>query len=143
VLALTRIPAAREALAGDMAEAAFKVGDFIGAAELAKIHLQGKDRTAPQRANTLLGRVALRSGDLSSAKRYLLDSSNAEAEKDILLSGATMVLAKELLEQGEQDAVLEYLNRCLSLWPRGEDVLQIWIADIKKGKTPNFGNLGF
>jgi hypothetical protein len=29
------------------------------------------------------------------------------------------------------------------LWPRGENVLQVWIADIRKGKTPNFGNLGF
>ena len=143
VLALTRTSSAREALAGDMAEAAFKVGDFTGAAEFAKIYLHGKDRTAPQRANTILGRVALRSGDLPSAKRYLLDSSGPESSKDVSLAGPTMVLAKELLEQGEHDVVLQYLENCLQLWPRGEDVLQIWIADIQHGKMPNFGNLGF
>jgi tetratricopeptide (TPR) repeat protein len=143
VLALTRNPAAREALAGDMAEAAFKVGDFAAAAQLAKIHLQGNDRTAPQRANTILGRVALRSGDVSRAKQYLMDSSRPEAARDISLTGPTMVLAKELLEQGEQEAVLQYLDNCLSLWPRREDVLQMWIADIKSGKMPKFGNLGF
>jgi len=143
VLALTRLPAARETLAGEMAEAAFKVGDFSGAAEFAKIHLQGKDRTAPQRANTILGRVALRSGDLTSAKQYLLDSSGPDAGKDVSLSGPTMILAKELLEQGETDAVLQYLENCLALWPRGQDALQIWIADIQHGKMPNFGNLAF
>jgi tetratricopeptide (TPR) repeat protein len=143
VLELTRSPAARESLAGDMADAAFKMGDFLGAAELAKIHLQGKDRAAPQRANTVLGRVALRSGDRSAARQYLLDSSAPEAERDVSFSGPTMVLAKELLEEDEYDAVLEYLQNCLSLWPRGENVLQFWIADIKNRKIPNFGNLGF
>jgi tetratricopeptide (TPR) repeat protein len=143
VLQLTKNPTARETLAGEMAQAEFKVGDFAGAAELAKIHLQSKDRTAPQRANTILGRVALRSGDMPGAKQYLLDSSGPQAQKDVSLSGPTMILAKELLEQGQQDAVLQYLDNCLLLWPRGESVLQFWIADIKKGKTPNFGNLGF
>jgi tetratricopeptide (TPR) repeat protein len=143
VLALTRTSIAREELAGEMAQAAFKMGDFAGAAELARIHLQGKDRTATQRANTILGRVALRSGDIQAAKRFLLDSSGPEARKDVSFSGPTMILAKELLEDGQDDAVLQYLDNCLSLWPRGESVLQIWIGEINKGKKPNFGNLGF
>lgn len=143
VLALTGGPAAREVLAGDMADAAFKMGDFAGAAELAKIYLHGKDRTAPQRANTILGRVALRAGDVPGAKQYLLESSQPSPGKDVALSGPTMILAKELLEEGQRDAVLQYLENCLSLWPRGENVLEIWIAEIKSGKTPNFGNLGF
>jgi len=143
VLALTRNASARETLAGDMAEAAFKLGDFRGAAALARIHLQGRDQTAPQRANTILGRVAMRTGDVPGAKQFLLNSSGPEASKDVSLVGPTMVLAKELLDAGERDAVLQYLANCLSLWPRGEDVLQIWIADIKSGKNPKFGNLGF
>ncbi len=143
VLALTRNTAAREALAGDMADAAFKLGDFAGAAELAKIYLRGNDRTAPQRANTILGRVAMRSGNVPGAKQYLLDSSKPDAEKDVSLAGPSMVLAKELLEQGEREVVLQYLDNCLSLWPRGENVLQLWMAEIKNGRTPKFGNLGF
>jgi len=143
VLALTLNSTAREALAGDMADAAFKIGDFKGAAALARIHLQGKDRTAPQRANTVLGRIAMRNGDVPAARKYLLDSSGPDASKDISLAGPSMVLAKELLEAGEKDTVLQYLSNCVPLWPRGENVLQIWIAEIEKGKTPNFGNLGF
>jgi len=143
VLALTQNPTAREGLAGEMADAAFKVGDFAGASAFAKIHLQGKDRTAVQRANTVLGRVALRAGDLPAARQYLLDSSTLQTSRDVSLAGPTMILAKELLEEGEKDAVLQYLANCLLLWPRGESVLQMWIADIKIGKTPKFGNLAF
>jgi tetratricopeptide (TPR) repeat protein len=140
VLALTQNPAARRALSGDMADAAFKIGDFPVAAEFAKIYLKSSDRPAVQRANTILGRVALRANDITSAKRYLLDSVDSGAERDIGLSGPMLVLAKELIERGEREAVLEYLQDCLALWPRGEAILRIWIAEIQEGKTPNFGN---
>jgi hypothetical protein len=143
VLALTQGTAARQTLAADMADASFKLGDFAGAAALAKIFLHGSDRSAPQRANTILGRVALRSGDVPGAKQYLLDSSKSESEKDMVLAGPSMVLAKELLEQGERDVVLQYLDNCLLLWPRGESVLELWIGEIKNGRMPKFGNLAF
>ena len=139
VLELTKNPAAREALPGEMADAAFRIGDFPAAVELAKIYLKSSDRLAVQRANTILGRVALRTGRLADAKQYLLDSANPGAAKDIALSGPTLVLAKELIEQGERDVVLRYLEICLKLWPRGENILRIWIADIKTGRTPNLG----
>ncbi len=143
VLRLTRNRTARETLAGEMAAAAFKIGDFAGAAQLAKIHLQSSDRNAVQRANTLLGRVALRAGDLAGGKQRLLDSAKPEAARDVSISGPTMVLAKELLEKGERDIVIQYLENCMPLWPRGETFLQNWIADIQAGKTPNFGSLAF
>src|SRR5437867_8913684 len=139
VLELTKNPAAREALPGEMADAAFRIGDFPAAVELAKIYLKSSDRLAVQRANTILGRVALRTGRLADAKQYLLDSADPGAAKDIALSGPTLVLAKELIEQGERDVVLRYLEICLKLWPRGENILRIWIADIKTGRTPNLG----
>jgi hypothetical protein len=142
VLELTKAGPARESLAGDMAQDAFKVGDFPAAAALAKIHLQSQDHTATQRGNTILGRVALRSGDAVAARQFLLDSAGESAAKDIAVSGPILVLAKELLEKGERDVVREYLEICLTFWPRGETALRIWIADIKNGKTPNFGNLG-
>jgi tetratricopeptide (TPR) repeat protein len=139
VLELTKNPAAREALSGEMAEAAFKIGDFPAAAELAKIYLESSDRPAVQRANTILGRVALRDGDVDRARQYLLDSAGPRAARDIGMSGPTLVLAKELIERGEREAVLQYLEDCLQLWPRGESALRIWIADIRNGKTPKFG----
>ncbi len=143
VLELTRNAAARDSLAGDMAQDEFKLGDFAGSAVLAKIHLQSQDRSAVQRANTILGRIALRSGDLTGAKQYLLDSAGPAAAKDIAISGPSLVLARELLDRGERDSVLQYLENCLPLWPRGQSALQIWIADIERGKVPNFGNLQY
>ncbi|HLH30707.1 MAG TPA: hypothetical protein VKY31_05860, partial [Terriglobia bacterium] len=126
VLALTNNQAARQSLAGDMAQDAFKLGDFPAAATLAKIYLDGVDRAAVQRGNTILGRIALRSGDLESSKQYLLASAGQGAARDISVSGPTLILAKELLEHGERDAVVEYLEKCAGLWPRGQDALQLW-----------------
>src|SRR5437660_7664972 len=139
VLELTKNPAAREALSGEMADAAFKIGDFTAAAELAQIYLKSSDRPAVQRANTILGRVALRNGDVTHAEQFLRDSAVPESARDIALAGPTLVLAKELIERGERDAVLQYLENWLQLWPRGESILRIWIADIRNGKNPNFG----
>ena len=38
--------------------------------------------------------------------------------------------------------VVEYLETCLTLWPRGDDLLKLWINEIRNGRTPDFGNLG-
>jgi len=141
VLELLHSPAERQALAGDMAGAAFKIGDFEGAAALAKLYLHSADRNATQKANTILGRVALRAGDIGASKQYLLDSSGTTAAHDIATYGPAMALARELLEKGERPTVLEYLEKCLILWPRGENTLRSWISDIRNGATPNFGNL--
>jgi len=142
VLALTRDSSARQALAGEMADSAFKTGNLQGAAALAKVHLQGSDRSAVQRANTLLGRVALRLGDPDKARGHLLASAQPETADYVAVFGPTMVLARELLDKGERDVVLEYLDNCIRLWPNGEPTLRFWIADIKNGKKPDFGSLG-
>jgi hypothetical protein len=142
VLDMTRDPRSRLSLAGDMAEADFKAGNLVGAATLARIYLESSDRFATQRANTILGRVALRSGDTAGAKQYLLDSAKPSAALNISLSGPMLVLAKELLEKGQNEVVVEYLRDCISMWPHGEEVLHIWIDDIQNGRKPDFGNLG-
>ena len=139
VLELTRSSESRKALAGDMAQSAFKVGNFTGAAQLAKMDLLNSDSSLIQRANTLLGRVALRSDDLASAERYLLDSARVQTPRYGFVFSPPMVLAKELLERGKRDVVLQYLENCLAIWPGGERTLQIWIDDIKANRTPNFG----
>jgi hypothetical protein len=126
-----------------MAEADFKLGDLLGAAALAKIQLQTSDPSAVQRGNTILGLVALRQGDLAESKQYLIDSAKPSAAKFVSIYGPKMILARELLESGERDAVIEYLENCITLWPNGQNALRNWIADVKNGKTPNFGNLNF
>ncbi len=140
VLELTRNPLARQALAGDMADTEFRSGDYAASARLAEIHLKSSDRSAVQRAHTILGRVALRKGDVAAARGHLLDSASPESARYIAAYSPMLTLAKEMLEKGERDIVVEYLEKCVPLWPRGESVLQIWITDIRNGRTPDFGN---
>jgi hypothetical protein len=125
-----------------MSEAAFKSGNFGGSVQLAKIFLKSTDRSATQRANTVLGRVALRSKDIDGAKQFLLDSSQPQAARYIEVAGPMMILAKELLEKGERDVVVQYMQNCLPFWPHGEEVLNMWITDVQNGRKPDFGNLG-
>jgi len=48
-----------------------------------------------------------------------------------------MSLAKELVERGERDTVVKYLEQCRSFWKNAR--LDDWIRTIQEGKTPNFG----
>jgi hypothetical protein len=49
-----------------------------------------------------------------------------------------MILAKELLEKGERETVLAYLQSCAKFWEMGGDRLQNWMATIRGGGTPDF-----
>jgi hypothetical protein len=53
-----------------------------------------------------------------------------------------MILADELLQKGERDAVRTYLEECLSIWTSGQDRLKSWIASIKAGEISRLTNLG-
>ena len=140
VLNLTVNPDSREILSETMAEKYFKIGDLSGAAALAKITLQNSGSRAARYANTLLGRIALRFGDIAEAKHYLLESARRKTSGYMPFSAPPLVLAKELLERDQRDAVIEYLQECIVLWPEMEPELQRWIVDIENGKLPNFGN---
>jgi hypothetical protein len=52
-----------------------------------------------------------------------------------------MRLARDLLLAGERAAVVEYLELCKPLWDEGrrEQVLDRWIATIRAGRMPDFG----
>jgi hypothetical protein len=139
VLNLTSESRSREILAENMADRYFKTGDFSSAAALARVSLQSPDGGIVRRANTLLGRIALRSGDVTGARQYLFESEKRKRTGNTS-SVPFMGLAKELLEKDQREIVIKYLEDCVALWPQLRDVLQLWIADIKKGKIPDFGN---
>jgi hypothetical protein len=50
-----------------------------------------------------------------------------------------MRLAKDLLEKGERDVVLEYFALCRRFWKSGADDLDTWTADVQAGRLPAFG----
>ncbi|MBW3636519.1 MAG: hypothetical protein KY445_08655 [Armatimonadetes bacterium] len=61
-------------------------------------------------ANQILGIVALRHGDMKRAKRFLVLAGQTPGSPQLNTSGIRMVLARELAERGESEAVLEYLD---------------------------------
>jgi hypothetical protein len=48
-----------------------------------------------------------------------------------------MMLAKELLEHGEREAVLAYFDEVKGLW--ASPLLEEWAEEIKRGEIPDFG----
>jgi hypothetical protein len=50
-----------------------------------------------------------------------------------------MSLAKALLEAGQKDAVIEFLDKCGKFWKYDRSKREKWISEIKDGKTPDFG----
>lgn len=88
----------------------------------------------------LLGRVALRRGDIVAAKADLLEAARLPIGKNFSPFGPNMALAKELLEKGEKETVLQYFDLCRKFWTyRGASTLDAWSAAVRRGEMPNFG----
>lgn len=95
--------------------------------------------TITHHANMILGGAALRASGVMAAKEYLLASAGVKNGRGPLSSfGPNMMLAKELLEKGETKAVIQYLELCRKFWTFNNKI-DLWIADIDKGRIPEFG----
>lgn len=89
--------------------------------------------------NTVLGRIALRQGQLDSAKEYLLKAGRTPGSPQLNSFGPNMSLAKELAEKGEQTVVIEYFDLCRKFWKMGADKLDLWTKTVQAGNVPDFG----
>jgi hypothetical protein len=131
----------------DLADEAYEAGNTakaeLYASELLELALQFKKDwncgNALHKGNIILGRIALQHGDVSGAKKHLLAAGETPGSPQLNSFGPNMTLAKELLEKGERDAVLTYLQSCKSFWETGSSQLQDWIATVKAGGMPDFG----
>ena len=135
-----------------LAASAFDAGSLDKAKAYAELALDAARRwpsdwnagNAVHHGNLILGRLALRAGDTEKAKAYLISAAKLHGSPQLDSFGPNMVLAKELLERGEQTAVLEYLALCGNFWGTGHETLRNWTATINGGGTPDFGaNLSY
>jgi tetratricopeptide (TPR) repeat protein len=94
---------------------------------------------AIQAANIVLGRVALRQGEIDDAKDYLLKAGHTPGSPQLNTFGPDMTLARDLLKLGEKDVVLEYFGLCEKFWKMDNGKLDQWGAEVKSGQTPEFG----
>jgi hypothetical protein len=94
---------------------------------------------AVQDANLVLGRIAVAEGRIDEAKAYLVAAGNSPGSPQMNSFGPNVSLAKDLLEKGERDVVVQYLGLCRKFWRMDRGRLDQWIQEIKDGKIPDFG----
>ena len=94
---------------------------------------------AIQDSNQVLGRIALAEGNIAEAKKRLLASADSKGSPTMNSFGPNMTLAKELLQKGEQDVVLQYFDLCRVFWKRHSETLDLWAEDVKAGRIHKFG----
>lgn len=123
----------------------------IGASEKAKVYAKELLELAPKfsddwnygnaihEGNLVLGRLELRAGNIEAAKRHLLESAKINGSPQLNSFGPKMILAKELLEKGEREVVLEYFSLCGKFWELGQEKLKKWTAMVQAGEIPDFG----
>jgi hypothetical protein len=89
--------------------------------------------------NLVLGLISLNAGDVTEAKRYLLEAGNTPGSPQLNSFGPNMRLAKELLARGEREVVIQYFGLCGKFWKFHQERLDNWKEIVIKGGTPNFG----
>ena len=94
---------------------------------------------AIHKGNLALGRLALREGKIDRAGEFLLLAGRTPGSPQLDSFGPNMLLAKELLEKGEREKVLEYFGLCARFWQTDRGQLKIWTTEVKLGSEPNFG----
>lgn len=99
-----------------------------------------RDGGVVHNGHMVLGRIAVDEGRIEEAKRHLLAAGETKGSPVLSSFGPNVSLAKDLLEKGEQQTVLTYLELCRKFWNSGK--LDEWIKDIRAGRIPEFsGNL--
>jgi hypothetical protein len=132
------------ALAG-IGRSALHVGDATAAAAAGHelLALAGEFRgwdygNAVHDGNEILGLAALRSDDVAAAKQALRAAGATPGSDRLAAEGPDLRLAHELLERGEREAVLAYLDDCARFWRAGAERIASWKDAIRSGIDPEF-----
>jgi hypothetical protein len=97
-----------------------------------------RDGSAVYSANFVLGRIAAQEGRMDEAKQYLLESGKCTGSPVLGSFGPNMSLARDLLQSGERDGVLEFFDLCRNFWTSGGEKLRLWSDDVRAGRMPDF-----
>jgi tetratricopeptide (TPR) repeat protein len=129
----------------DLAQEYFKTGNLeLAAARAQDCLIVAQKESDPNHGgalhfgNIVLGRIALKNGDIEEAKRRLLAAGNTTSTPVLMSFGPNWDLAKDLLAKGEQETVLAYIDLCRKFWQSGATRLDTWAAAIRNGGLPDF-----
>ena len=131
----------------NLAKISFNAGEMKKADQYARQLLKEADTrkndwnygNAIHDGNMVLGRIALKSGDIEKAKYYLIEAGKTPGSPQLNSFGPNMTLAKELLEKGEKEIVRKYFKLCENFWEMDMGRLKEWTSIVKKGEIPDFG----
>jgi hypothetical protein len=152
--AATGLPYARLLGLRSAAERALWREDLDDAESLARELLSLAERyradwyygNAIHHGHSLLGRVELKRNRLGPAIEHLHEAGKTPGSPQLNSFGPNMVLAQELLELGEKEAVLKYCELCRAFWSAqasitlwGYHPLDGWTKAIEEGDRPDFG----
>ena len=136
----------RDSLLDYLAKAAFSADQLDQARHYAELMLQNAEPgwnsgNRVHHGNLVLGRIALRADNIEEARSRLLAAGNTTGSPQLNSFGPNMSLAKDLLEIGEREVVLEYFKLCSRFWDsdRAKDTLDKWGVLAAAGRIPDFG----
>ena len=114
------------------------------AAEIAastRLDLSSLSNAATHNSNIILGLIEFQKGKTNKAKEHLLAAGRIIGNTPPYLAsfGPNMLLAKKLVEAGERDAVLQYLDMCAGFWKLEDGRIAKWKKQISNGIVPDFG----
>jgi tetratricopeptide (TPR) repeat protein len=138
----------KQLLLSELCKAAFAAGDYKKAVSYANQALQAVDDLqqdnihgdALHNGHLILGRIAIMNGQITRAKQHLIEAGKTPGSPALDSFGPNMSLAKELLEAGESEVVLDYFHLCEEFWKYGEKRLATWTEVVKEGGIPDFGS---
>lgn len=130
-----------------LAKAALRAGEVDTAQSYARELLQLAPQHTADRdygdaiydGYSVMGRIALRRGNVALARQYLMDAASTPGSPSLNQVGPSMMLARELLEKGQEQAVLEFLVLCRTFWKAENGRLGSWSDSIRRHQIPDFG----
>ena len=128
--------------AGDKAKAAALARELMASGEQLKSQPgfgPGMYSDATHVGNLVLGHLALSEGDVGSAKEHLLAAGRVPGSPVLKSFGPHFLLAKQLVEKGERETVIEYFDLCAKFWDREDGRLAKWKEAVRRGEMPDFG----
>ena len=127
----------------DLAEIAFDVGELAIAknAALKSVSLAEKfgndwyGGNAIHNGNCILGRLALHNGQLGKAIFHLNEAGKTRGSPQLDSFGPNMRFAQEMLDAGQKEPVIRYLEACKRFWYGNSKRLSDCISQIEQGKS--------
>jgi hypothetical protein len=134
--------AAAALTAGDKAKAAAFARELMALGEELKSRPgfgPGLYGDAMHVGNLVLGHLALAEGDVGTAGEHLLAAGRVPGSPVLKSFGPHFLLAKQLIEKGEREKVVEYFDLCAKFWDREDGRLAKWKEAVRRGVMPDFG----